>query len=612
MPKSKGNKQVSEIDEGAFRYCWSLTAIDLPNSIDRISAQLFADCHELRTVTIPSTVTSIGECAFLNCYKIAAIALPNAVTSIGRSAFKNCDSLNTIYLPETISNVGGAAFSGTPWLSNLPEGLIYIGKVAYEFKGTMADNTQIELRDDTKQIATGAFWQCSGLTSINIPETVEAIGAQAFGECINLKSVNIPQKIANISEGTFYNCSSLSSVEFPEGLQSIGTSAFQNCGFTSIELPDKLTTIGDHAFYLCNGIESIHIPSSVTNIGENAFWNGTLKSITIAVDNPAYDSRNNCNAIIESATNTLIFGCEKSFVPDGIEHIANFAFCGCEGLMSISMPESLKDIGEFAFDSCPLLSYVELNEGLEILGKQAFCSCPSIKEIVLPSTLIAIGQHAFASTGLTSVTSNIENPFAITLDVFNPIFLTATLYVPAGTKEKYEGVDAWNRFSNIVEVTKQCGVPTIAYHDGQLRYECDTDGAEFITSISDADVRNHLGSIINLTATYVIKVYAKAIGYKNSDAATATLCWIEAEPKKEGIEDGVAQIAAHPVLIQRTREGLSITGSPSGVPILIYDLGGRILASATANDGETRIDVKTDSRMVVVQVGNTAAKVFAK
>lgn len=602
---------VTDIDEQAFRYCWKLTTIGLPNSVTKISDGVFMDCESLEAITIPSTITSIGESAFRRCSNLTVIVIPDGVTSIGTLAFLDCNRLSSIYLPESIISVGVDAFKDTPWYNNQPDGLMYIGKVAYKYKGTMPNSTTVDLQDGTAEISGQAFLDCQGLVSIKIPESVKSIGEGAFRGCTNLCTVNIPSSVKEITGGCFYDCQSLYEIKLPYGLQVIGPYAFQNSGLTSIEFPETLSEIENDAFSYCNGLETIQIPASVVKIGDNAFYNRKLKHISIATGNTVYDSRNDCNAIIETATNTLLYGCQSSFVPNGIAKIGNHAFVGCEELTSIIIPSSVKSIGEFAFDTCPSLASVTLNEGLESIGKQAFCRCCALDAITLPLTLNEIGPFAFSATNLTNITTMIEEPFAIDASVFQNIYSKATLYVPTGTKSKYENTENWNQFANIVEISKQCEKPIIAYDKGRLKFECTTEGAIFLTSISDTDVRSHVGSDIELMVTYTINVIATAIGYKNSEVAIATLCWIDADPKTEGIENGIAQVRANAVLIQNYDGTLNITGVADGSDIAVYSVSGIKVGSAKACGNTSSIVTNLKrGEIAIVQIGDKSVKVI--
>ncbi len=155
-----------------------------------------------------------------------------------------------------------------------------------------------------------------------------------------------------------------------------------------IVIPEGVICIDPFAFDRCIGLTSIEIPNSVISIGDGAFDDCTnLKSITIAPNNRIYDSRNNCNAIIETATNTLIRGCEETVIPDDITIIEQGAFSGCVGLSSITLPSCLKSIKACAFGGCVGLKYVEIPSGVTFVDYDAFCACKNLNVVRLPESI---------------------------------------------------------------------------------------------------------------------------------------------------------------------------------------------------------------------------------
>ena len=168
---------VTNIKQLAFFGCSGLTSVTIGNSVTSIGLNAFGRCSGLTNVTIPNSVTYIGESAFSYCTSLTNIDIPNSVTTIEWAAFCECSSLTSINIPNSVTTIGGIAFAGTAWYNNQPDGLIYAGLVAYEYKGMMPSGTSITLRDRTLGIAGWAFDRCTGLTNVTIliPENVHPI-----------------------------------------------------------------------------------------------------------------------------------------------------------------------------------------------------------------------------------------------------------------------------------------------------------------------------------------------------------------------------------------------------------------------------------------------------
>ena len=180
--------------------------------------------------------------------------------------------------------------------------------------------------------------------------------------------------VTSIGDWAFRWCQGLTSVSIPNTVTSIGSNAFSSCwDLTSVTFRNSLVSIGDYAFYYCSGLTSIDIPNSVTSIGDNAFQGCSgLTSIKVAADNTTYDSRDNCNALIETATNTLIQGCTNTVIPNSVTTIGNSAFYGCSGLTSVTIPNSVTSIGGSAFEGCSGLASVTIGNSVTSIGSKAF------------------------------------------------------------------------------------------------------------------------------------------------------------------------------------------------------------------------------------------------
>ena len=196
-------ESVTSIGAEAFGSCSSLTSITIPNSVTSIENYTFYNCSSLTSVTIGNSVTSIGWYAFENCSSLASITIPNGVTSIGERSFYDCSSLATINIPNSVTIISYNAFAGTSWYENQPNGMIYAGKVLYDYKGTMPTNTTIEIMDGTVSISAYAFSSCYSLTSITIPNSVTSIGDYAFRKCTNVKEITIGEGVIDLGNYAF-------------------------------------------------------------------------------------------------------------------------------------------------------------------------------------------------------------------------------------------------------------------------------------------------------------------------------------------------------------------------------------------------------------------------
>ena len=218
-----------------------------------------------------------------------------------------------------------------------------------------------------------------------------------------------------------------------------------------------------------------------------------------------------------------------------------------------------------------------------------------------------------------------ENPCNIPDNCFNQdVFYNSTLYIPQGTTEKYKTTEYWNKFVFIEEgdpfggntpepEPQKCSKPNIGYKNGQLTFDCATNGATCYYSITDSDIKSGNGDKVDLTVTYHVSVYAAKQGFYNSDEATATLCWIDVDPQTEGIDNGVANVKAMPVLIQGEDGVLHISGAPEGTIINVYEIGGQLIGSAKASSDTTVIPTTlSQGSIAIVKIGEKAVKVLMK
>ena len=355
-----------------------------------------------KKITIPDQVTVDGE------------AVP--VTSIGDSAFSSCSGITSITIPEVVTS-----------------------------------------------IEPGAFSECSGLEAITIPEGVTSIGDSAFKGCGGLKAITVAE--GNTVYDSRNNCNAIIEKEtntliagcqntvIPESVTSIEEYAFSGCsGLTRITIPTGVTSIGKLAFSDCGGLTEVMIPENVTSIGDSVFSGCSgLTKITVVEGNKIYDSRNNCNAVIEKETNTLIVGCQNTVIPESVTSIEEYAFSGCSGLTEVTIPTGVTSIGDGAFSGCKGLTSVSIPEGVTIIGVSVFSGCSGLTSVSIPKSVTVIGMYAFSGcSGLTSV-SIPEGVISMGMYAFSGCKSLTSVSIPESMTSI--GIQAFSSCSNLISVS---------------------------------------------------------------------------------------------------------------------------------------------------------------
>lgn len=442
---------VKAIGRQAFSGCSSMASVVLSNKLNDIYDYAFAGCESLTSVIIPKSVTSIGDCAFSDCSNLASI-----IVEAGNQKYDSRDDCNAII--ETSSNTLISGFSAT----KIPNTVTSIGELAFNGQTNL---TSIIIPQSVISIGNGAFNRCSGLTSITCeaetPPTIVFSSMYAFDNVDRTIPVYVPASSVDAYKAEYYwnvftniqaipiasgTCGdnltwvltneyeliiegtgamtevawtkymgNINTVTIKEGVTNILSTAFNSCGMTSITIPESVANIGDGAFANCQNLTSINIPANVISIGAYLTVNcECLKSITVAVENSVYDSREGCNAIIETNSNTLIAGCTATVIPTGVVGIGNGAFAGLDGLTSIVIPQSVTNIGNEAFSKC---------------------------------------------SGLTSITCHAEiSPIIGYGKTFENVDKSIPVYVPTSSIDAYKAANGWKEFTNIQPILKASGI----------------------------------------------------------------------------------------------------------------------------------------------------------
>ena len=448
------------------------------------------------------TVTTIDAEAFRSSTGLTSVTIPNTVTEIGMMAFYECDHLTRVDISSIeawckISFNFPACYSDdySPLFSNP---LYY----ARHFFLNGIEVTDLVIPNTILTLNNYVFCNCVGLTSVTIPQSVRIINTNAFMGCIRLAHVDIAPSVTVIGSQAFYGCTDLSSITVPRSVNIIENEAFNFCpglaeiivesgnsnydsrdncnaiiktatntliaGCQNTLIPNTVTAIGGDAFKGCSTLKCIDIPYSVISITGNPFENcNSLESITVAEDNPVYDSRDNCHAIIETAADKLISGCQNTIIPHTVTSIGSRAFYSCQELRSIEIPNSVISIGKSAFAECTGLTYAIIPNSVETPVKYSgagwFMGCTNLSHVTIGSSITQIGIIFYRCPNITTVTCLAGTP-PITEDTWtvwesglpvqpsnfdNEVYERATLFVPVAALEAYKTALYWKQFSEI-------------------------------------------------------------------------------------------------------------------------------------------------------------------
>src|SRR5690554_5220627 len=536
-------ESVTSIEPYAFGYCSGLTTITIPESVTSIGSHAFYNTpwynnksdgliyinkilhnykgempHNteievlegtvsigdnafyekagLTSITIPESVTSIGYGAFSYCTGLTSITIPESVTSIGDMAFYECTELATITIPESVTSISHNAFYNTPWYNNKPDGVIYIGKILYDYKGEMPPNTEIEVLEGTVSIGDYAFSYRTGLTAISLPESITNIGGYAFDNCTRLTSITIPSSVTRVDYSAFGYCSNLKSFICEGPIEMFGEEVIDRCSNLEIlQAPAKSFEFRydfDYDFQIMP-LRSITITNGELtdkHLENLRYSRGTLQHLDMgSAENtslPAMALENLYklqSAILprnlEEIPYKVMAECvllEAIDIPASVINIKDRAFEDCRSLGSVvfntetGSPDlsNLNYIGNWSFYNCHNLTEITIPEGVTEIGLAAFYGCTYLEALSLSSTVRSIGDNSFAKCSkLKSISISAEMPPFIAAKTFYDVSRQIPVTVPENSINYYATHIYWSEFVSLYEA----GDPNAIMGNDQRAYK---------------------------------------------------------------------------------------------------------------------------------------------
>ena len=357
------------------------------------------------------------------------VIFPDSLVEIGSNCFSGApyykSNLSTIYISKNISKIGKSCFSYHPLKR------IIVDKDNETFDSRDDCNAIIETNTNTlikgssntiipksiKSIGDDAFLGNNAIKRISIPSNIEEIGDCCFAYCWKLNKIHLSNGLKIIGTDAFYSCSYIERIKLPDTVEVIGSFAFRDTNISTFQLPKNLKRLGEYiySFTDINNIEKLHVSKHIEYLTPISFGNIGINNISVDPDNKKYDSRKNCNAIIETKTNKLVLGCNNTVIPKGVIKIGKFAFINCK-MKQLIIPKNIKTIEKEAFDTSSIkkiiiegdvriinsrlfcnskIKEVNIKGKTEIISDYAFIGCKKLEKLILPSSIKIIGAEAF-------------------------------------------------------------------------------------------------------------------------------------------------------------------------------------------------------------------------
>lgn len=651
---------VISIGYSTFYDC-GLKSLNLPNGLKTIYGRAFYYCRGLSTITIPQSVISIGEEVFGQTFIKKIIWLTNTPPDGYRNAmsdinyvsnelygnyniiiYPNLSSLfevdGIVYVPvspsERTCDAIDCIYDTRTRNTTIPSTISYKGidmKVQKIQPYTCYKNNFMESLecDNNGAIEKYAFAECSNLKNAQFGERIVSIGDNCFQNCQSLLEAKIPNNVTTIGSSSFQGCTSLQNVTIGLNVNRIDKEAFSGCSsLININIGPQVNIIEANVFQYCSSLPLLRIPNSVNSIGNGAFV-GCIGLKTFIIDNRDEELKLGCNEY----QSPLFTDCPLDSVYIGgnitygtSEYYGYSPFYRNITLRTVVITDKETEISTNEFYGCSNLQKFVVGEGVTTFGDWAFSGCSSLQTLSFGSQLNSIGKEAFSDcASVTKIVSRAKVPPTCDTQALDDINKwSCTLYVPTGSKSSYQSAEQWKEFFFMEEgtggednpvnpPTNKCEKPTIQYSNGKLTFKSVTDGATFLSTITDSDIASYSSNEIQLGITYNISVYATKPGFENSEVVTATLCWIDIEPKTEGIGNGVAKVNANPILIQANNGQVTIIGVDDGTIVSVYGVNGQQAGSAISNGANVFINTNLSSGSIaIVKIGEKSVKVIVK